>query len=368
MKILHTSDWHLGRLLHGKSLIEDQKYFLNWLIKYLNEEKHDVLIISGDIYDRSVPPSEAVKLLSQFLTDLKNDVGINIFIIPGNHDSAERLSFCSDILETNNIIIKSDESSVVKPYVIEQNSQKYAFYGIPFLFDTMGHSEDSTIKDFIDNIKDELDSEAVNICAAHTFIAGSMTSESERSYAGGLTQIDSSLFSIFDYTALGHLHKGQKVGENIYYCGSPLKYSFSESEDEKHLLSIEIDKNKFEMKHVPIPSLIDMKRLSDLFINLINTSKYEKYRDYYIEVELEDEVLVENPIAVLRNIYPNILSVKQKSSSFHNDDNLGIKPDEKRTIEQEFGLFYKYVQDEDIPSDVKKEFIKSVKEVQNEAS
>lgn len=368
MKILHTSDWHLGRLLHGRSLIEDQKHFLNWLINYLTKNDYDVMIIAGDVYDRSIPPSEAVNLLSNFLSDLRKKSSIEIFIIPGNHDSAERLSFCNEILKEENIIIQSDDEAVDVPYVIEKDSRKYAFYGIPFLYDTMGASEDNSLSDYVKKIETTIDKDCVNICIAHAFIAGSKTSESERSYVGGLTQIDSGLFSIFDYTALGHLHKGQKVGENVFYSGSPLKYSFSESVDEKHLLSVDIDEESVSISEIYVPPLYEMTRVSDSFLNLINSSKYLEIKNNYIEAELTDEVLIENPVSVLRNIFPNILSVIQKPDAFITNDEFDIQPDEKRTPIEEFEMFFKYISDEELSMDLKNEFVSVLKEVESETA
>lgn len=256
MRILHTSDWHLGKTLHEHSLIEDQKHFLDQLLDVLKRDPHHALIIAGDIYDRSVPPREAVQLLSDFLSRFRSEIDIPVLLIPGNHDSASRLSYLSTIVKDQNIHFLADLEDVGKPVRIG----KADIYGIPFLspydldltsleekYQTRTH--ENALRAALENI--QLNPRRLNILIAHLFATGGRTSDSERAFVGASGEIDIHILEKFDYVALGHLHRPQKVADNAHYSGSPLAYSFSESSDDKCLLSVQIQKEETEDESKP---------------------------------------------------------------------------------------------------------------------
>ncbi|HBS06273.1 MAG TPA: hypothetical protein DEA96_14995 [Leptospiraceae bacterium] len=245
MRILHTSDWHLGKTLHEHSLIEDQKHFLDQLLNLLRSDPHDVLIVAGDIYDRSIPPREAVQLLSDFLSRFRRQCDIPVLIIPGNHDSASRLDYLASIVRDQNIHFMANLEEVGTPVTLGDVD----FYGIPFLspydldlsdldekYQTRTH--ENALRAALKKI--QLNPHRPNVLIAHLFATGGSTSDSERAFVGASGEVNISLLDQFDYVALGHLHRPQKVSQFAYYSGSPLAYSFSEAGDDKCVLSIEL--------------------------------------------------------------------------------------------------------------------------------
>ncbi len=354
MKLLHTADLHLGRLFHEYPLIEDQEYMLQQLIETAEQGAYDGLIISGDIYDRSIPSPEAVDLFSTFLEQLrKRCPGLNIFVIPGNHDSASRLGFGSSLFSTLGIHIVSDPENSDKPIIIEGASgESMAVFLLPFLTPgsltsretTEPHSEDSgdlplrsqqkLSGEASERLKKALDKTMADysVLAAHLFTFGGKESESERIFLGTAEQIDAGLFSGFDYVALGHLHECQRVLPNMWYAGSPLVYSFNEAEQEKAFVSIEFSKcpeqdnhesgdlfsgtrkkTRIRVSKIPVKPFRKVFRLKGTFSNFFSstTPVPEEVRNGYIEISLEDATLVENPLALLRSRFPHILSIRQ---------------------------------------------------------
>ena len=343
--LLQTGDLHLGKIFYGFSLIEDQKFMLNQLIKTVSEAKkqnpYQAVIITGDIYDRSVPPTEAIELFDEFLIELHQiDKDLKILLIPGNHDSAGRLSFGTRFLESQNIFICTNPENIENPVFIEGNefssnkNDGIYFYQIPFLSSGSLFSKDknqrlttqeelineaiSRIKIFHENSKYKNLPMGLN---AHLFTLGGTSCDSERHFIGNAELINKNVFEDFSYVALGHLHKKQKVSENIFYAGSPLAYSFDEANLEKSFLDITIDfskeTSKVETKEIEINPLHKVTKLSGKFEEFIDYAKNEnsefyKFKNDFLEITCTDEILVENPVARLRDIFPNILSVKQE--------------------------------------------------------
>ncbi|MBN1500906.1 MAG: exonuclease SbcCD subunit D [Spirochaetes bacterium] len=344
MKIIHTSDWHLGRYLHDYPLLECQEFFLKWFIEFLKNNKHDAVIIAGDIFDRSVPPAEAVALFGWFLAEFNKLGTSDLFVIAGNHDSADRLAYCSEILQNNRIYIYGGREHAARPVILTKDGINYYFYMLPFLSGSMpdeteGSSEFLEILKLIETKKSK---SSVNIFIGHAFVAGSEISESERVYVGGLASVSKTVFDHFDYTAMGHLHKGQKISGKAYYSGSPLKYSFSEFKDDKHLLSIEFLKGDISIEEIPVPQKIEMKRISDKFENFLNDKKYEEVRDCFLELELSDDGIVESPVSVLKNRFPYLLSVRQNMSCISSGgDDIGEFNENKSPLEY-LENFYEY--------------------------
>lgn len=348
--ILHTADLHLGKIIFEHSLIEDQKQIIKQLLEEACKKDtktegflYSALIVSGDIYDRSIPPPEAVELFDEFLTALhQKHPSLHIFIIPGNHDSPQRLSYASRILKHQNIHITTNLSDIGTPAVLEKKNEKLAVFQIPFL--TPSFFEDETgsgnqglksqsdiLASVMKTIKTksvELQTEAHIPCmaSAHVFTLGAQPSDSERSFLGTAELIDASAFDIFSVTALGHIHKPQKVGERVFYAGSPLAYSFSEAGIDKSFIQISVDCKtlsereglpplaSIELIKIPIIPLHKMDRLSGSFEEFYTDTKFDSYKDSYIEITFTDSNLIENPMQMLKTKFPHLLSINQSEA------------------------------------------------------
>jgi exonuclease SbcD len=362
MKILHTSDWHLGRTLHDKSLLEDQRHALNQVLDIVRNTDHHMLIIAGDVFDRAIPPAEAVSLFSEFLTELRGFSDIPVIIIPGNHDSAARLSFCSGIMSSSGIHFITDVGQSRMPLRISSGGETAHVYAIPFLnpsvLDIHGEDEtsgnnshDSAMARVMADIRADMSAEIINICVGHLFARNGVTSESERIFIGSAGDVDIRRFDDFHYTALGHLHRPQAVTERARYCGSLLKYSFSECGDMKGLLSVTVGGDKNTVENLPINPLHDMARLSGSFMDLLRSEKFAEYGNCYVEAELTDHAVISNAISSLRDRFPHILSVRQKpAQSADTGEARPVLPGENRTIEGDYRIFHEYIHGEE-PSD-----------------
>jgi len=317
-------------MLHERSLLEDQKHVLAQIHDLLKKNLHDVLILSGDVYDRSLPSAEAVKLLSWFLTELRRFSEIPVAVIPGNHDSAMRLSYCSELMAFSGVHFQTDPMNVATPLCIDCRGQEANIFMVPYLEPSVydvhkdgeeirqGRSHEGAVSEALRMISEKMDNDKINIFAGHLFTRNGITSDSERVFIGTAGDVDPGLFDGFDYTALGHLHKPQQINEKTYYSGSIMKYSFSETSDEKHVLSIDLDKKSVKVEALALDPLRDMKRLKGTFNDLMNSREYNDSRDCYVEVELTDSSIVTNPISILRERFPCILTVRQAMSKSGN--------------------------------------------------
>ncbi len=312
MIIAHTSDLHLGKNLNGFSLIEDQEYILKELILRLKENKVEVLIVAGDLYDKYQPSIEAQNLFDWFLNEL-DKLKIKTIITSGNHDSADRLAFAKDFFKKNNIFICTKYDGKVEHVDIEN----VRFFMLPFIkpvhVKKYFEEEIVTYEDAFRAVlsKEELDNNKINILIAHQFVTKLNTaqkSDSEIFQVGTLDNIDYSVFIKFDYVALGHLHRPQYIGEKyIRYSGSILKYSFSEYKDKKQIVIL--DTKDMSQKYVCLKPLRDMKiiesNLKDIF------ELYEKSNDYY-KVILTDRYKGIDVVSKLRKIFPNLMKLEYK--------------------------------------------------------
>ncbi|MBQ7567401.1 exonuclease SbcCD subunit D [bacterium] len=317
MKIIHLSDLHIGKRLNGYSLLNDQVFILNQIKSIIDAENPDAVIIAGDVYDKTVPPAEAVPALDDFLCSLKR---YPILMISGNHDSPERLAFASRLLSQNGLhispVYKQDS---VAPVIMEDQHGPVYFYMLPFVRPAQvrqAFPEEETAS-FTDAVRTALahmniDYSQRNVLITHQFITGSERSDSENS-VGGADNVDASVFDGLDYVALGHLHGPQNVGGSprIRYCGTPLKYSFSEAKQEKSVSVITLGaKGEFELKTVPLRPAHDMRKLKGTFMELTDRSSYEGTAvDDYLHITLTDEQDIPDAMARLRITYPNIMSM-----------------------------------------------------------
>ena len=317
VKILHTADWHLAKILNGKSLLDDQRYILRQIIELTRAEEIDAIIIAGDLYDRSIPPTEAVTLLNDTLYELNVLRKIPIFAISGNHDSAERLAFGSAWYEQNKLFLTSKLTNLIMP--IEWNNIQ--FWLIPYhdaltaravLQDENIKSFDDAMQQIIAKIKEQQDPDKMQMLVGHTFVAGGVPSDSERVLSvGNVDRVAVDTLADFDYVALGHLHHANALSHpKIQYSGSPLKYSFSEAKDNKSVNIIEIANNKVvNIKKHPLKPMRDL-RIIEGYLDELIAHPVEQNEDY-LQINLLDEGALIDPIGKLRKIYPNILHLER---------------------------------------------------------
>ncbi len=377
MKIIHTSDWHIGKIINDFSMINDQKYILNEFIKLLDKENPDVIIIAGDIYDRSIPPIEAVELLNEILFKIIIDRKIKVLAISGNHDSAERLSFGSEILEKNGLYIVGN-NNLFKKVTINKNDTNINFYLIPYQnpSSVRNISKDDKIKThndamsyIVQNIKEEINKDEVNIIVCHGYVANFEsieeleTSESERRLSiGGTDLIDVDIFDEFDYVALGHLHKAQKVKRNeVRYSGTLLKYSFSEVNNKKSITILDIKNKGINIRLESIKPIRDMRIIEGDIDDILKEGINLSYgRDDYLKIILTDDGEIINPMEKIRSVYKNTMVITKKRVI--KSDNKDLISKEFINTKDEFELFkdfYEYL-DESKLTDEKEKTLKEV--------
>lgn len=318
MKFIHLSDLHLGKRVNEFSMIEDQRYILQEILQITEQEKPDGVLVAGDVYDRTVPPVEAVELLGDFLKGLAA-LECKVIIISGNHDSPERLSFASSLIAKSGIYISPVYDGNIVPVSFRDEFGTVRVYPLPFVkpVSVRGVYPEEKIESYSDAVRVAvehlgLDESARNILVTHQFVTGAQTCESEEISVGGTEQIDGSVFDGFDYVALGHIHGPQRVGrDTVRYCGTPLKYSFSESGHHKSLTVVEVyEKGNVQIRTVPLKPLHDMRRLRGSYEELTARDSYLGTAvDDYLHITLTDEEDVLDAAARLRIIYPNLMKM-----------------------------------------------------------
>lgn len=333
MKIIHTGDWHIGKIVNEFSMIEDQKIVLKQLINIIKEEKPNALIIAGDLYDRSIPPVEAVELLDKVFSKILLELKVPILAIAGNHDSAERLSFGSKILTEKGLHIAGSfdkKNKKVKKAVLKSNNENFNFYLLPYcdpkevkhvFEEDKVSTHDDAMRVLVDTIKKDLNKDEKNILITHAytnFVNGDINlefSESERPLSiGGTDLVNADYFSEFTYTALGHLHKPQKVRDNrIRYSGSLLKYSFSEVNHKKGVTIVNINVNgEVNIDFREFKPRRDMRIIKGPLEKLISPDVYigTNVEDYVYALLIDEGELID-PISKLRAVYPNIMGLSK---------------------------------------------------------
>jgi exonuclease SbcD len=322
MKFIHTSDWHIGRQFHNVSLIEDQRHVLDQLIAYVEGESVDAVIVSGDIYDRSVPPAAAVELLDDVLNKICSDLGVPVLIIPGNHDGAERLRFGSRQFRKAGLHIMGELNRITAPVMINGAGFEVSFYGIPYhdpetvrnQFGVDVSTHDETHAYLVEQIKGAKPEGALSVLISHCFIDGAEEADSERPLSiGGADRVSFEPFAVFDYVALGHLHSPQWKGhQHIRYSGSILKYSFSEQHHNKGVTLVEMDSNGLKSTmHLPLKPLRDMRIIEGELKALLEQGKLDPRNEDYLLVRLTDRHAILDPMGKLREVYPNTLHLEK---------------------------------------------------------
>lgn len=376
MRILHTSDWHLGRIFHGVHLTEDQAYILEQLTMLIKEEKPHVILVAGDIFDRSVPPVEAVNLLDETLSKILMDYKIPTIVISGNHDSPDRVDFGSRLMEESRLHIYGRFNRDIRPVIVEDKFGPVYFYPLPYVEPAvvrgnMGveiHSHDEAMHILIDNIKSTMEMDKRNVLLTHTFAAGGEASESERPLSiGGSSVVDAAYFNDFNYTALGHLHRPQRVGgEKIRYSGSLMKYSFSEANQKKHIPIIDMDESgNINVETVELKPRRDLRCIEGYLADILKGPQNGESSEDYIMVTLKDEGAILDAMGKIRRVYPNALHIERPQFTASNNT-LNLDSNfRKMGISELFSSFYKQVTDTEMSEEQKLIFSDIVTKLNN---
>lgn len=377
MKIIHTADWHLGKLVHGVYMTEEQREVLRQFIQLVAEEKPDAVIIAGDLYDRSVPPIEAVQLFNEILVDIVIDKNIPVLAISGNHDSSNRIHFGSDIMKENQLYMAGELTFPIQPVVLHDEFGPIHFYLIPFsepqkirhaLEDDSIRTHDEAMKAIVNHIEENRNQEVRTVFVTHAFVTPygeeeENTSTSERPLAiGGSEFVQAKHFETFNYTALGHLHRAHFVkNESIRYSGSLLKYSISEENHEKGYYIVEIDKEGSitAEKRVLKPKR-EIRTVTGMLDDIL---KHERNEDY-VFVRLLDENPVLYPMEKIRTVYPNamhierVISIPREASI----EKVEIKRSEMDTVSL-FRSFYKEMKGIELDEEKERIFKETIDEL-----
>ena len=319
MKLIHLSDLHLGKNVNGYSMIEDQKYILTEILRILEEEQPDGVLIAGDVYDKSIPSAEAVELFDDFLVKLSKR-HLETFIISGNHDSAERLAFGNRLMDASGIHLSPAYDGTVTPFIRSDEFGETAVYCLPFIkpAHVRRFYPDAEIASYTDAVKEaiahmDIDPDRRNVMITHQFVTGAVRSDSEEISVGGTDNVDASVFEPFDYVALGHIHGPQNIVENrIRYCGTPLKYSFSEANHHKSVSVVELkEKGNVTVRTIPLAPKHDMKEIRGTYEELTRKDYYDNtsYRTDYMHITLTDEEDIPDAVAKLKVIYTNLMKL-----------------------------------------------------------
>ena len=323
MKFIHTSDWHLGRQFHNVSLLDDQKAVLEQLVDYIRTHPVDAVIVAGDIYDRSVPPTAAIELLNQTVNQICGELNTPMILISGNHDGAERLGFGSEQMKNSGLHIISNFEDMLSPVVISTESAgEVAFYGMPYndpemvryAYQSSVSSHDEAHNLLCETIREHSSDKQRRVLISHCFIDGGKDSDSERPLSiGGADRVSYEHFTDFDYVALGHLHQPQKKGEEfIRYSGSLIKYSFSEQHQRKGFTVVELDASGFvSAKHIVLTAPHEMRIVEGLLEDVLALGQSDEKKDDYLLVRLMDQHAILNPMEKLRAVYPNVLHLEK---------------------------------------------------------
>ena len=318
MKLIHLSDLHLGKRVNEFPMTDDQRHILWEILKIIEAEKPDGVIIAGDVYDKAIPPAEAVALLDEFLVRLAG-MKLQVYMISGNHDSAERIAFGGRLMDASGIHLSPVFSGDVAPRVLEDGEGEVRIWMLPFVkpADVRRAYPEEEITDYTGAVRAAIrhmgiDPSVRNVLVAHQFVTGAARSESEDVSVGGMDNVDASVFDGFDYVALGHLHGPQHIGrKTVRYCGTPLKYSFSEKDHVKSVTVVTLGKKgETEVRTVPLTPKHDMREIRGTYDELTLMTNYEgTATDDYLRVVLTDEEDVPDALQKLRLIYPNIMKL-----------------------------------------------------------
>lgn len=318
MKFIHLSDLHIGKRVNGFSMLEDQEYILIKILNIIDDENPEAIIIAGDVYDKSVPPAEAVQLVDDFLSKLVNRK-LKVFIISGNHDSPERLSFGGAIMNQSGVHISPVFSGDINPISLNDRYGVIDVFLLPFVKPShvRRYFPEESINSYSEAVETAIKNMPISknnrsIIISHQFVTGAIKSDSEEISVGGIDNVDLNVFELFDYVALGHIHRPQNIGkETIRYCGTPLKYSFSEANHNKSVTVVDMkEKDDIEIRTIPLIPKRDLREIRGLYMDITAKIFYQDTNiDDYLHITLTDEDDIPDAINKLRVIYPNIMKL-----------------------------------------------------------
>ena len=369
MKFIHLSDLHLGKRVNEVSMIGQQEYILSQILQIIDAEQSDAVLISGDVYDKSVPSAEAVTLFDDFLFRLVEKKQ-QVFIISGNHDSAERLSFGSRLMEQTGIHLAPVYSGSVVPITLQDSYGDIHFWLLPFIkpIHVRRFYPEAGIESYTDACRVaveqmQIDPSGRNVLLTHQFVTGSSTCDSEEISVGGSDNVDAEVFADFDYVALGHIHGPQNIGsERIRYCGTPLKYSFSEAGHKKSVTVVELkEKGSFLLHTVPLTPMQDLREIRGTYEEVTAKSFYENTAvEDYLHITLTDEEDVPEAVARLRVIYPNLMKLSYDNKRTRSNSIIdGALDVQKKSPLQLFGELYEQQNNQPM-SDIQQAFMKDL--------
>jgi len=351
MKYIHLSDLHLGKRVNEFSMQEEQKAILEQILTVIDREAPDGVLIAGDVYDKTVPSAEAVVLFDDFLAALAGR-GLQVFVVSGNHDSPERIAFGSRVMERGGIHLSPVYGGEIRPFVMRDGLGEVNVYMLPFVKPTHVRryfGEEEEIVTYTDAVRVvirhmNVDPAARNVLVAHQFVTGALRSDSEEISVGGSDNVDASVFEGFDYVALGHIHRPQSCGaEHIRYCGTPLKYSFSEMNDIKSLTVLELGEGAPIIRTVPLTPIHDMSELRGSFGEIARADYAERNpkREDYLRIVLTDEDDIPDAIGRLRRLYPNLMRLEYDNARTRKNNLIeGASRTQAKTALELFCEFY----------------------------
>lgn len=330
MKLLHISDLHIGKRVNEFSMIEDQKYILRQILAIADDQRADAVMIAGDIYDKPVPSAEAVQVFDWFLTELA-DRRKQVYAVSGNHDSAERIAFGAQLMSGRGVFVSPVYRGDTVMYTMQDSYGELCLYLLPFIRPAVvrhalegapemeGKALPESYQDAVALAVERMnvDCSKRNILIAHQFVTGAGRCDSEEVSVGGLDNVDADVFDAFDYVALGHIHSPQFLKrETVRYCGTPLKYSFSEAEQEKSVTVVELrEKGKIEISTVPLVPLHDMRKIRGTYLEVTALPFYQNTdTEDYVQITLTDEEDIPDGLQKLRIIYPNLMRLEYDNS------------------------------------------------------
>ncbi len=369
MRILHTADWHLGKLFYGNYLTEDQAYVLEQqLLPMIRDEGIDAVVLAGDVYDRSLPPAEAVELFDDVATRITADLHVPFLVISGNHDSPARLSFASRLLAPQGLYMAGELERLTGPVVLEDDAGPVAFLTVPYaapavVRQCLGQDEVRSHQQAMEALLGWQGSQVPDgvrtVCVAHAFVAGGVASDSERPLSiGGTDQVTSGLFAPFSYTALGHLHAAQANSYNVRYSGSLLKYSFAEASQKKGLQIVDLKEDgAVEVETVYLTAPHELAVLKGEFQDLLENPRLEAAQDY-LQVVLTDQAPILDAKHRLETVYPNILQLGYERLQ-PREEAQETRQRKGLTTEDLFGAFFRETEGTDL-TDQEKELLHQV--------
>lgn len=354
MRLMHLGDLHFGKMVNGFSMIEDQEFVLEQIKQYIQTYRPDAVMLAGDIYDRSVPPARAVALYNQFLKDLLIELKTPVLAIAGNHDGAELIDFGHELFEAAQYYVAGNFTKIIKKVRLQDDAGPVNFYLLPFadyavVREALNHPEIKSLNDAMKAIMEAnpIDSTERNVLITHAFVVGGEApeqSESEKKLVvGGKESVDATLLEHFDYVALGHLHRTQRVNsDKIRYSGSPLKYSFSEEHYHKSMTMIDLDaEGEISIELLPLKPRRDMRTITGKLDELLTLE--DEGQEDYLRVILTDEGELLEPMAKLRQVYPNVmlLELERRFSEFKGSQ-LSASARQTKSTEELFADFYEH--------------------------